>query len=149
METYQPNSSPNYQGLLNVCNIWTDNAERHRDNIPFLLSIVVDIVCGISSAGYLRQFYKSIEISHPLYSILFSNIIFSTGVTFVAFGNTVIWYTNVISCVTMFEISDHIQFAFLLMNNFSWITIACIRRTLLAKEESDSIDFPKLRLSSD
>ena len=146
--TLQSNLShyiPVHQVFPKLCNIWPDSAEGHRDNIPFIISIIFDLMCGTISSTYIYQFYQRIEITHPLYAVLFSGICFSTAVTFATFGTTLLWYTKIISCLTMFYAIDHLQFGCHLMNNISWITIATIRHNLLAKGDNDSMDLRRLR----
>ena len=55
-----------------------------------VLSIVLDLIAGCFSAGFLFKMYQGIEIDHPIYAIVFSNISFSTGVSMTSFVLTLV-----------------------------------------------------------
>ena len=55
--------------IQNTCN--TEDIE----DILFIHSIFLDFLAGIISSVCLHQFYRGIEISHPMYAILFNNLL--------------------------------------------------------------------------
>ena len=61
--------------------------------VRVIFSIVFDLLGSIISAIFSFHFYHGIDISHPVYSIIFTNLLYST---FVSFGSFV---TVIIDCL--------------------------------------------------
>ena len=115
-----------------------------------VLSIVLDLIAGCFSAGFLFKMYQGIEIGHPIYAIVFSNISFSTGVSMTSFVLTLVdMYVS--SCTPAF-LQLSLNTSTILVNVISWIGIACLRFYLLIAQTNkkhevicSEIDMQKLR----
>ena len=134
------NSLHDYQSLVisNVC-----DAPRSSE-IIFVQSFLCDFFGGVVSSVFLYQFYNGIEISHPLYAVLFSNILYSTMISFATFGLLLLQFINPATCVIALFITDCLHFM-LMMNIITWLVIATLRYHLFVKEDNETIDFPRLR----
>ena len=124
--------------IQNICK--TEDIE----DILFIHSIFFDFLTGIISSVCLRQFYRGIETSHPMYAILFSNILFSTAISFLTFILIFLAFIEAIPCVVALSINDIIHFMPIMACIITWPAIATLRYYLLANRENDGIDLPKL-----
>ena len=59
------------------------------ENGLIIQGIFLDLIPTIVLSGFAFQFYKGIEISHPVYSILFSNIVYCIVASFISFFGTI------------------------------------------------------------
>ena len=64
-------------------------------------SIVFDLIAGVVSTIIVYKFYQGVEIDHPIYAIIFTNIVLSTFISFVSFLCT-IFGIIVVSCIPFF-----------------------------------------------
>ena len=48
-------------------------------------TVFFDLVSGLISTGIAYKFYQAIEITHPIYSIIFQNIVITTCLSYTAF----------------------------------------------------------------
>ena len=135
-------SEPLIEEAFSNCNRWLHDGVG--SSIMLLIqSILFDLVGGIISLAYLYRFYQGIEISHPIYSILFSNIIFSTIISIASFVNVITLFTGV-SCSVVMNINGISCFAVILLNIISWLSIALTRHYLMTTEQSEIIELNKL-----
>ena len=124
------------------CNRWFHDGVG-ASVILLIQSILFDFVGGILSFAYLYRFYQGIEISHPIYSILFSNIIFSTIISIASFVNVLSLFTGV-SCSVVMNINGVSCFAVILLNIISWLSVALTRHYLMTTEQNEIIELNKL-----
>ena len=127
-----------------VCEASLESSEGPTD-ILLVQSILCDFVGGIISFAYLCQFYQGIEISHPIFAVLFSNIVFSTIISFATFGIVLLWNIGTITCIIMLDLVECAYFMAIFMYSLSWLVIASLRHHLMFKEEDDTIDLSMLR----
>ena len=115
-------------------------------NESLIHSIVFDLFAGMIATGFVYKFYQGIEISHPIYSIIFTNIVFSTFISFVSFM-CVIMNMVVVSCIP-FLLALWINTNVFYINLISWMVITCLRYFLLvtAKNENEDINMSKIRM---
>ena len=119
----------------------TEDAE----DILFIDSIFFDFLAGIILSVCLRQFYRGIEISHPMYAILFNQILFSTASSFLTFLLIFLSFIEAIPCVVALGINDIFHFMHMMACIITWLAIATLRYHLFTNQENDVIDLPKLR----
>ena len=124
------------------CNRWLHDGVG-ASAMLLIQSILFDLVGGIISFVYLYRFYQGIEIFHPIYSILFSNIIFSTIISITSFVNVLSLFTGV-PCSVVMNINGISCFAAILLNIISWLSIALVRHYLLTTEQNEIIELSKL-----
>ena len=125
--------------IQNICK--TEDIE----DILFTHCIFFDFLAGIISSVCLRQFYRGIEISHPMYAILFSQILFSTTASFLSFLLMFLSFIEAIPCVVALSINNILHFMYMMACIITWLAIAILRYYLLTNQENDVIDLPKLR----
>ena len=118
--------------------------EEESRNLLLIQSILFDVLGGSISSACLYKFYQGIEISHPLYAVLFSNLTFSTSITFLTFVPVLLWTIDVIPCHIALDIIDYFHLVFM-MNIITWCAVVFLRNYLLKKEDSDLIDLSRLR----
>ena len=82
--------------------------EEGSRNLFLIQGILFDLIGGTISLACLYKFYQRIEISHPLYAVLFSNITFSTAITFLTF--VPVGIGNILCYDVDFDICDIIHF---------------------------------------
>ena len=85
-------------------------------------TIVFDLIAGIIATGFMYRFHQGIEISHPIYSIIFSNIAFTTAVSFITFiFNMIEIYIKPCSVIFLLTLLNSSS---ILINNVSLMIIA-------------------------
>merc|ERR1712051_956058 len=75
--------------IQNYC----DTVKDINSNFPIaaiLQCVVFDLIPGMISTGFIYRFYQKIEISHPVYSILYTNIVFTTFLSYSNFVGTIL-----------------------------------------------------------
>ena len=145
MEYNHTNNSESISKLVSSnCNNWYDSNEG-SSVMMLTQSIILDLISGIISCTYVYQFYQGIEISHPIYAILFSNIIFSTVASFLSFVFILSMFINLLPCDKAMRLNGFGCFVTILLNIISWLTIACIRHHLMTTDENVIIDLPRVR----
>ena len=87
-------------------------------------SILFDLIPGTLSSLFAYQMYQGIEISHPIYSILFTNIVVSIFLSFLTFLYGIMNYF-LVSCATWWFLNI---WAITNMNVINIITIIFIFR---------------------
>ena len=97
-------------------------------------TVVFDLIGGIIVAGFVYKFYQGIEISHPLYSVLFSDIVLTTVLSFVSFLLSILQY-YVDSCGFTY-ISLWLNSASTFINMVSQMIIAFLRYHLLVTKKN-------------
>ena len=110
-------------------------------------SVVTDLIPAIISSVFVFRFYQSIEISHPLYAIIFMNIVVSTISSYLSF--ILLLINTFVNQCALSLIYYSINTTCVFNNIFSFLIIAFIRYYLLIYSKKDSeepnIDFAKVR----
>ena len=120
MENNQTNHSETSLPVNFHCDNWYENAGGSLA-ITLVQSILLDLLGGILSSAYLYQFYQGIEISHPLYAVLFSNITFSTVISFASFANILAMISGFMPCRVAMNLNGFGCFSVVLLNIVSWL----------------------------
>ena len=106
--------------IQNICK--TEGIE----DVLFVHSIFFDFLAGIISSVCLHHFYRGIEISHPMYAIVFNNILFSTVASFLIFLLTFLSFIGAIPCVVALGINDILHFMPMMNFIITWLAIATL-----------------------
>ena len=113
-----------------------------------IISIFMDLIAGFILSALTYQFYQGIEISHPVYSILFGNIVFSIVSSVISFCGAVYPYIGQ-SCVIFWLLNRYNNGSNVIVNIVSWATISILRYHLLitAKIENkqNELNLPRIR----
>ena len=130
--------------------MYCDTAKTLFSEFPvgnFIQTIVFDLIAGILATGFLYRFQQGIEISHPIYSVIFSNITFTTAVSFLTFILNII-VINIKSCGITYLLIV-LSSSSTLINNVSLLIIAFLRYHLLVTvkryTDNQEIDLIKIR----
>ena len=139
------NSTSFYKEFLFICPMSTVYIVRNE----FLIqSTFVDLIAGIILSALTYQFYRGIEISHPVYSILFGNIVYSIVSSFISFCGAVYPYIGQ-SCVIFLLLNRYNIGSNFIVNIVSWTSISVLRYHLLitAKIENkhNELNLPRIR----
>ena len=68
-------------------------------------SIFFDLIAGVISSLFTYQIYRGVEISHPVYSVVFSNIMLANTLSFLTFMLIVVsYYTDCCVCHLLLEV---------------------------------------------
>ena len=112
-------------------------------------SILFDLIPGTISSFFAYQMYLGIEISHPIYSILFTNIVVSIFLSFLTFLYGIMNYF-LVSCATWWFLNIWAITNMNVINIITWATIAFLRYYLLVyvkkEKKCDVVDMPKVRV---
>ena len=112
-------------------------------------SILFDLIPGTISSLFAYQLYQGIEISHPIYSILFTNIVVSIFLSFLTFLYGIMNYF-LVSCATWWFLNIWAITNMNVINIITWATIAFLRYYLLVyvknEKKCDMVDMPKVRV---
>ena len=99
-------------------------------------SVVFDLIASMLATTFTIRFYKNIEISHPLYAVIFMDIMISTATSYLVF---------ILSLVNSLVNSDVIVYleydftAIIMLNNVSsFMMIAFIRYYLLVYTKTNN-----------
>ena len=99
-------------------------------NELLLQSIFLDIIAGSILCGFAYRFYRGIEISHPVYAILFSNIVFSLVSSFTSFIDALYPYIgqscSILWIFTLYNLRNSV-----IVGIVSWTTISVLRLSLI------------------
>ena len=110
-------------------------------------TVLFDLLGGIIAAGFAYKFYQGIEVSHPVYSVLFSDIVLTTVLTFVSFLLSIAQY-YVDSCGFAY-INIWLTTISVFINMVSLTIIAFVRYHLLVttknKDDDHTIDLARIR----
>ena len=94
-----------------------------------ITSIFSDLIAGAISSLFTYQMYHGVEISHPVYSVVFSNNILANILSFLTFLMVLVRYcTQCCICQHLFAV---IWSFVLFMNGTCWIVVAFLRYHLL------------------
>ena len=74
-----------------------DEVNRKVSAVKLTISVVLDLLAGIAASGFAYKFYQGIEVAHPIYTIVFTNIIFSTFLSYFAFTVTALPASRLLS----------------------------------------------------
>ena len=112
-------------------------------------SILFDLIPGTISSLFAYQMYQGIEVSHPIYCILFTNIVVSIFLSFLTFLYGIMNYL-LVSCATWWFLNIWAITNMNVINIITWATIAFLRYYLLVyvknQKKCDVVDMPKVRV---
>ena len=92
-------------------------------------SIFFDLIAGAISSLFTYQIYRGVEISHPVYSVVFSNIMLANTLSFLTFMLIVVsYYTDCCVCHLLLEVFGSCVF---FMNYICCAVVAFLRYHLL------------------
>ena len=104
--------------------VWSDNKDAYLG-----ISIFFDFVFGIVSSLFTYQIYQGVEISHPVYAVVFSNNLLANILSLLMFLLVVIrHYTE---CCTCRYLGMAILSCVFFMNCMCWTIVAILRYHLL------------------
>jgi hypothetical protein len=123
-------------------------SETKVQNGTLIQSIIFDLIVGIVLSGLTFQFYRGIEISHPVYSVLFSNIVFGVVSSFLSFIGVSYSYVGQ-SCDVLWLLTVYNDSNSIIVNIVTLTTIAYQRYTILiatkAENNTEDLDLPRTR----
>ena len=113
----------------------------------FAQSIIFDLIGGLLSSGFVYTLYQGIELAHPIYAVLFSNIIFSTVISFTSF---VLSLFNITFPCKPILLHVWLNASVWYSNGITWMVTATLRYFLLVtkSENSEAINMPKLTIKA-
>ena len=127
---------------------WTNFIEEKHDNGFLIESVILDLIGGIVLSGCAFQFYRGIEISHPVYSVVFSNILFCVVSSFISFIAMLYSYIGK-SCDIFWLLGLYNNSNSVVVNIVSWTTIAFQRYHILiatkSEDEGADLDLPRIQ----
>ena len=147
------NYSNNASRILTIQN-YCDRVKYLNSNFPMaaiLQSVVFDLIPGMISTGFIYRFYQKIEISHPVYSILFTNIVFTTFLSYANFAGTILIMIlyHFIDICPIFYLFFSLNTSCPVINIVSLMTIAILRYyfmiTTKMMKVDDEVDIQKIR----
>ena len=107
-------------------------------------SIFSELIPAILCLAFTYQMYFGVEVTHPVYCVVFSNIVLSTIISCLKFVLKLVG-TYVISCIpiiiNMLMISCQI-----FMNSICWLVVALLRYHLLVKTQNIEVDVNMIKL---
>ena len=140
------NNSSNVSNFVSPCQIIEDMNSKHPAMVV-TQSVVFDLMAAIFATGFAYQFHQRLDISHPIYSILFTNIIFSTVSSYFSF---VITSFNVYKqhCILSF-LAMLTNSSSLFINIISCLVTAVIRYYLLVtNDQNGDINWFKVKTAA-
>ena len=147
------NHSYNASSVLTIQN-YCDRVKYLNSNFPMaaiLQSVVFDLIPGMISTGFIYRFYQKIEISHPVYSILFTNIVFTTFLSYANFSGTILIMIlcRFINICPIFYLFFSLNTSCPVINIVSLMTIAILRYhfmiTTKIMKVDDEVNIQKIR----
>ena len=115
------------ESIILTNKIFCSNIARDYNFIYYLFVVVPDILCSILHVAMTLGVYKTVEISHPQFSLLFQNHVVSLVVSLVNFGLHV--FHSWIECFDKFYFL--INFVSVQFHFVTWMLVAILRFTLL------------------
>ena len=128
-----------------------DAASTHGEvkNAILVLSVLFDLIPCLFCSLFASHVYRGVDVSHPVYAVVFSNIILSLLLSVFAFVVKVI-NNQFISCIGGF-LALIIQSSLVYMNGICWSVVAILRYYLLIQVKSQNdengqhVDMMKLK----
>ena len=115
-----------------------------------IISLVFDLIASILATIFTFRFYKHIEISHPLYAVIFMDIVISTATSYLV---SILFLVNTFVNSDIIAYLEYVFTAISVFNNvFSFMMVAFIRYYLLVytkttnEEEIDMIRVKNISL---
>ena len=115
-----------------------DAASTHGEvkNAILVLSVLFDLIPCLFCSLFASHVYRGVDVSHPVYAVVFSNIILSLLLSVFAFVVKVI-NNQFISCIGGF-LALIIQSSLVYMNGICWSVVAILRYYLLIQVKSQN-----------
>ena len=132
-------------------NPYVDAASTHEEvkDTILVLSVVFDLIPCLICSLFANHVYRGVDVSHPVYAVVFSNIILSILLSVFAFVVKAI-NNQFISCIGGF-LALIIQSCLVYMNGICWSVVAILRYYLLIQvkgkndENDEHVDMTKLK----
>ena len=103
-----------------------------------VISIFFDLIAGAIASLFTYQIYQGVEISHPVYCVVFSNNLLANALSFLIFVLTVI--RQFMECCICDYIVEVILSCVFFMNCICWTIVAFLRYNLLiSKKERNNL----------
>ena len=120
-------------------------ALRENDDLWMMQSVFCDLLSGFLLFAFLYRFYRGINLTHPIYAVLFSNVVSSMILCFLSFFHTVLMFFKTGPDIFICNFV-HFQHRFsLYLHDITWLTICGIKYYYLSKTEEERSDVTKLR----
>ena len=115
-----------------------DAASTHGEvkDTMLVLSVVFDLIPCLICSLFANHVYRGVDVSHPVYAVVFSNIILSILLSVFAFVVKAI-NNQIISCIGGF-LALIIQSCLVYMNGICWSVVAILRYYLLIQVKSEN-----------
>ena len=112
-----------------------------------IVSIFFDLIGGIISSLFTYQIYQGVEISHPVYSVVFSNNLLANILSFLIFLTTIV--RQYMECCTCNYVAWVIYSTVFFMNCICWTIVAVLRYHLLitAKKQVDNGEIEMMKIT--
>jgi len=101
---------------------------------------VLDFCIALASSGLTTIFYQRIEIGHPLYFILFNNLIVTTGTSWICAILSLFQNTN-----NYYKIWITMSAFAIIIDNLSWLVSCSLRYYLLVTKHGEEVNMEKIR----
>ena len=103
-----------------------------------VISIFFDLIAGVIASLFTYQIYQGVEISHPVYCVVFSNNLLANALSIFIFVLTVI--RQFIECCICDYLVEVILSCVFFMNCICWTIVAFLRYNLLiSKKERNNL----------
>ena len=115
-----------------------DAASTHGEvkNAILVLSVLFDLIPCLFCSLFASHVYRGVDVSHPVYAVVFSNIILSLLLSVFAFVVKII-NNQIISCIGGFLALIN-QSSLVYMNGICWSVVAILRYYLLIQVKSQN-----------
>ena len=143
---------PNSQNLSStICppdvfgNVWVENKDEH-----LAISILLEFVFGTVSSLFTYKIYQGVEISHPVYAVVFSNNLLANILSLLVFLLVIIRHCT--ECCSCRYLGMAIWSCIFFMNCICWTIVAILRYHLLVTtkrrgaEETDMMKMTRIAL---
>ena len=79
------NSTTNNSFQFNLCDTFLELDKNENIALRVITTIALDLIVGMLAGALSYRFYQGIDISHPVYAVIFTNILYSTFTSFTSF----------------------------------------------------------------
>ena len=104
-----------------------------------VISIFFDLIAGVIASLFTYQIYQGVEISHPVYCVVFSNNLLANALSFLIFVLAII--KQFMECCICDYLVEVILSCVFFMNCICWTIVAFLRYTLLISKKVGNDSF--------
>ena len=104
-----------------------------------IISIFFDLIAGAIASLFTYRIYQGVEISHPVYCVVFSNNLLANALSFLIFMLTVI--KQFMECCICDYLVEVILSCVFFMNCICWTIVAFLRYALLISKKARNNSF--------